>query len=78
MASYAAANLPAYADGAYAKGAKRQAAIFDYNKYWTIGDPDPKVCILSASNDFLGNLRLVLTWVPLVVSCCVSVTFPNR
>ena len=42
---YPAANLPPYADGAYAKGAKRQAAIFDYNKYWQVGDPDPKVCV---------------------------------
>ena len=44
VASYPAAKLPPYADGAYAMGAKRQAAIFDYNKYWEIGDPDPKVC----------------------------------
>ena len=45
VAGYAAANLPPYADGAYAKGAKRQAAIFDYNKFWQVGDPDPKVCV---------------------------------
>lgn len=60
VASYAAASLPPYADGAYATGAKRQAAIFDYNKYWKIGDPDPKVCILSIVSDMLVTLRIVL------------------
>ena len=74
VASYASAKLPPYTDGAYAKGAKRQAAIFDYNKYWKVGDPDPKVCILGVFSDLLVTFRIVLTWAPLVVPCCVSLT----
>ena len=72
VASYAAAKLPPYSDGAYATGVKRQAAIFDYNKYWKVGDPDPKVCIIMDLSNIFVALRIVLTWVPLVVSCCVS------
>ncbi len=78
VASYPSAKLPPYADGAYAKGAKRQAAIFDYSSYWKVGDPDPKVCFLGIVSRLLVNLRIVLTWVPLVVPCCVSVTLPQQ
>ena len=78
VAGYPAANLPPYADGAYAKGAKRQAAIFDYSKYWQVGDPSPKVCIPSTPSDLLVTFRIVLTWVPLVVSCCVSVPLSQQ
>ena len=65
-------------DGAYAKGAKRQAAIFDYNNYWKIGDPDPKVCIPSVVSHSLVTLRIMLTWFSSVVPCCVSITLPQQ
>lgn len=77
VASYVAAKLPPYTDGAYAKGPKRQAAIFDYNKYWKAGDPDPKVCILGAVSDLLVTFRIVLTWAS-VSGVLLRKSEPNR
>ena len=60
-ANYPAAGLPSYADGAYSKGAKRQAAIFNYSVDWKLGTPDPKVCHINVSTILPLILHGVLT-----------------